>query len=130
MKVLIVEDEFGSRKVMQNYLSPYGTCDNAINGEEAVDAFRLALRDNEPYDLICLDIMLPKKDGQHVLKDIRNIEEEQGIRGCGGVKILMTTALNDPKNIMEAFKSQCEGYLTKPVSKQKLVAELKSLGLI
>ena len=73
---------------------------------------------------------MPKKDGQSVLKDSRKMEEEQGIPGMDGVKIIMTTALNDPKNILEAFKSQCEAYLPKPVSKQKLLAEIESLGLI
>ena len=130
MRILIVEDEFGSRKLLQKFLSPYGECDLAVDGQEAVDAFKLALKEEDPYDLVCLDIMLPKKDGQTVLKEIRQLEEKQGIEGLDGVKIIMTTALNDPKNIMEAFKSQCEAYIPKPISKQKLLEEMKGLGLV
>ncbi len=130
MKILIVEDEFGSRKLLQKFLSPYGVCDMAVDGDEAVEAFSLAMKDKEPYDLVCLDIMLPKKDGQEVLKEIRGIEKENGKYGLDGTKIIMTTALNDPKNIMEAFKSQCEAYIPKPITKQKLLEEMKSLGLL
>lgn len=130
LRILIVEDEFGSRKLLQKFLSPYGVCDLAVDGEEAVEAFKLAMKEEEPYDLICLDIMMPKKDGQTVLKEIREIEESYNISGLDGVKIIMTTALNDPKNILEAFKSQCEAYIPKPISKQKLLEEMKALQLI
>lgn len=130
MKILIVEDEFGSRKLLQKFLSPYGTCDLAVDGEEAVEAFELALKEKEPYDLVCLDIMLPKKDGQRVLKEIRNMESDAGIQGLAGVKVIMTTALNDPNNIIEAFSSQCEAYIPKPISKEKLLKEMKDLGLL
>ena len=130
LRILIVEDEFGSRKLLQKFLSPYGVCDLAVDGEEAVEAFKLAMKEEEPYDLICLDIMMPKKDGQTVLKEIREIEESYNIIGLDGVKIIMTTALNDPKNILEAFKSQCEAYIPKPISKQKLLEEMRALQLI
>jgi two-component system chemotaxis response regulator CheY len=130
VKILIVEDEFGSRKLLQKFLSPYGVCDMAVDGAEAVEAFSLALREKEPYDLICLDIMLPKMDGQEVLKEVRKMEKENGIHGLDGVKVIMTTALDDSKNIMEAFKSQCESYITKPIAKQKLLDEMKGLGLL
>lgn len=130
MRILIAEDEFSARKILQNHLSPYGECDFAVDGEEAIFAFKLAMKNNEPYDLVCLDIMMPKKDGQEVLKDIREIENDRGIYGRKGVKIIMVTALDDPKNIMDAFKSQCEAYITKPIDKNTLVEKMRSLELI
>jgi two-component system chemotaxis response regulator CheY len=130
MKTLVVEDDFASRKLMQRYLAPYGECDVVVDGKEAVEAFELALTENDPYDLVCLDIMLPKKDGQQVLKEIRLIEKDRGIIGSDGAKVLMTTALGDAKSVMEAFRSQCEGYLQKPVGREQIVRELKELGLV
>jgi len=130
VKILIVEDEFGSRKLLQSFLEPYGDCDIAVDGEEAMDAFTTALNENHPYDLICLDIMMPKMSGQEVLRNIRRIEKERGILGRKGVKVIMTTALGDPVNITEAFKSQREAYITKPISKQKLLDEIKNLGFL
>ncbi len=130
MKILIVEDDFASRKMLQKYLSPYGECDVVVDGQEALDAFALSLNEETPYDLICLDIMLPKIDGQDVLKQIRSIEKEKGIEGLDGVKIIMTTALGDTKNIMDAFKNQCEGYLQKPIERVRLIQEIRKLKLI
>ena len=103
MKILIVEDDFASRKILQSLLTPYGSCDIAIDGEEAMYAFTLAHKENTLYDLVCLDIMMPKMDGHQVLKEIRKFEAQKEIGGSDGVKVIMVTALNDPKNIMDAF---------------------------
>lgn len=130
MKTLIVEDEFTSRKMLQGLLGPYGHCDITVNGKEALEAFQLAWKENRPYDLICLDIMLPSMDGQEVLKEIRRLEAERGLHGLSRVKIIMITALGDSENIMEAFKGQCEAYLVKPIDKEKLLKEIRPLGLL
>lgn len=130
MKTLIVEDEFISRKLLQSFLAPFGETDIAINGVEAIEAFKLALDENQPYDLICLDIMMPELDGQSVLKELRKLEEEKDILGLDGVKVIMTTALSDPQNIKLAFKEQCEAYLIKPISKDKILTMIKKLELI
>ena len=82
MRVLIVEDDFVARRVLKEILSPYGECDIVVDGEEAVQAFRLAWEDEEPYDLICMDIMMPNVDGHESLKRIRLIEQEMGNKGA------------------------------------------------
>lgn len=130
MKILIVEDDFASRKLMENLLKSYGDYDSVVDGEEALQAFRLAFEDKTPYDLICLDIMLPKLDGQAVLKELRQIEKNAGIVGLEGVKVIMTTALGDAVNIMTAFRSQCEGYIQKPISRDKLESVMRDLALL
>jgi two-component system chemotaxis response regulator CheY len=130
MKMLIAEDDFVCRKVLQKMLSAYGECDVAVNGREAIAAFRHAASEGKKYNLICLDIMMPDLDGQNALKEIRKIEYENGIRGTEGTKVVMTTALNDSKNVMQAFKEQCDGYLVKPIEKNKLVALLTEFGII
>jgi two-component system chemotaxis response regulator CheY len=130
MKTLIVEDDFTSRLLLQEILKPYGPSHVAVNGREAVEAVRLALEANEPYDLICLDIMMPEMDGQAALKDIRAQEEARGILLSKGAKIMMTTALGDIRNVSAAFNSLCDGYLTKPIQKAKLLEELRTLKLI
>ncbi len=131
MKILIAEDDFVSRTVLQEILAPFGKCQIAVDGLEALDAYKRSLASNEPYDLICLDIMMPNLDGQELLKQIREIERERGIGGSDIAKIIMVTALDDPKNIMKSLVwGHCEAYLIKPVVKDKLVVELKKLGLI
>lgn len=130
MKTLIVEDDQTSRFLLEQILSPYGPCAIAVNGKEAVDAYLKAMLAGAQYDLICLDIMMPEMDGQAVVKTIREMEETQGILSPDGVKIIMTTALEDPKNVVQAFKSLCDFYLIKPINKGKLLGCIRSLGLI
>lgn len=130
MRALIAEDDFTSRLLMQKLLAPYGECHVAINGREALEAFKSARSKRRPYDLICLDIMMPEMDGQTVLREIRTIEDGAGIRQGRGVKILMTTALKDGKNVMQAFRELCDGYVVKPIEKAKLLKCLREFGLI
>ncbi len=130
MKTLIVEDDQTSRFLLEQILAPYGPCSFSVNGREAVEAYLQAILAKAPYDLICLDIMMPEMDGQAVVKTIREMEETQGILSPNGVKIIMTTALEDPKNVVQAFKSLCDFYLIKPINKGKLLGCIRSLGLI
>ncbi len=130
MKTLIVEDDFTCRFLLQKLLGGYGTTHIAINGKEAVAAVHIALECGEPYDLICLDIMMPQMDGHAALQKIRQLEEDKGILSSEGVKIIMTTALGDLKNISNAFHGLCDAYLTKPIIKCDLLKSLQTLKLI
>lgn len=130
MKILIVEDDLTSRMLLLEFLRNFGQAHVAINGEEAAEAVRISLEQEDPYDLICLDIMMPKVDGHEALKRIRNMEESKGILSTKGAKIVMTTALADLKNVTESYKNLCDGYLTKPIDGKSLIKELKKLGLL
>ena len=130
MKILIAEDDFVSRTLLQEIISIYGTSHVASNGQEALDAFAEMLDSDKPYELICLDIMMPVMDGQEALKKIRELEHQKGIGGSDAVKIIMTTALDDPKNIMQALvKGSCDGYLTKPIDPDEMNKLLAKLGI-
>jgi len=131
MRALIVEDDFTSRKLLQKILSPFGEPDLAVNGEEAIRFFRRGLDGNNRYDLICLDIMMPGIDGQQVLKTLREMERDHGIAPKHEVKIIMTTALDSPKDVIEAYyKGGCSTYLTKPIDKKQLLGQLQEYRLI
>jgi len=130
MKTLIVEDDFTSRLFLQKMLAPFGETHVAVNGREAIAAFVASFETQEPYDLICLDIMMPEMDGQTALKEIRRLEEERGVLVGLGAKIIMTTALRDKENIMTSFRELCAGYLVKPYSKEKLLEFLRAFGFI
>lgn len=130
MKTLVVEDDFTSRLFLQELLRSYGPLHIAVNGAEAVEAVRMALEEGEPYDLICLDIMMPEMDGQEALRQIREQEKFRNISSLFGVKVVMTMALGDPRNVMDAFYSRCDAYVTKPIRKSHLLEELRTLNLI
>ncbi len=130
MRVLIAEDDFTSRKFMLRFLSKYGECDVTVDGNEAVEAFSMALEANEGYDLICLDIMMPGMDGYQALQKIREIEGENSIPENKSVKIIMTTALSEGKNVMKAFDMGCTAYAGKPIDQEKFENVLRKLELI
>jgi len=130
MKTLIVEDDFASRLLLQEILQGYGATHIAVNGLEAVEAARTALDAGEPYDLICLDIMMPQMGGQEALRKIRELEDARGIFSTDGAKILMATAMGDWKNVDAAFGGLCDDYLVKPIRKDKLLAALRKAGLV
>ncbi|EOS43920.1 MAG: response regulator [Lachnospiraceae bacterium] len=130
MRILLAEDDFATRKFMISFLSKYGECDVTVDGMEAVDAFMMALEDDEPYDLVCLDIMMPVMDGYQALMGIRNLEKERNIPQEEGVKVIMTTALNDEQNVKMAFDLGCTIYSGKPIDKTRFEQAMKKLGLI
>jgi len=129
MHILVVEDDFISRRLLCRYLEPFGECDVAVNGEEAVVAFNDAVDKGTPYDLICLDIMMPGMDGHETLKLFRSHEEKSGINLGQGSKVIMTTSLQDHKSIRKAFKESADGYVVKPVEKKKFLATLSEIGV-
>ena len=130
MRTLIVEDDFTSRLLLQSFLAQYGECHIAVNGKEAVAAYSAAQASGQRYDLICMDIMMPEMDGQAAIKEIRTLEEAGGTLSTGGVKIIMTTALDDVKNVVRSFQSLCDAYLFKPIDTAKLLGHIKEFHLV
>jgi len=130
MKTLIVEDDFTCRLVLQTFLSRYGECHVAVNGWEAVEAFRLALEDGQPYNLICMDVMMPEMDGREAVRHIRALEAAQRIPAASGVKIIMTTAVDDIKEVMRCFHELCDAYLVKPINHSELLERIRGYQLV
>ena len=130
MRILIAEDDFASRKFMLRFLSQYGECDVTVDGMEAVDAFLMALETGESYDLVCLDIMMPELDGYQALKAMRDIEKEKNVPLNKSAKIIMTTALNEGRNVTKAFELGCVAYAGKPIDQEKFENVLRKLELI
>jgi two-component system chemotaxis response regulator CheY len=131
MRVLIVEDDFASRNILQSFLSAHGECHVAVNGLEAIEAFRQAWDESQPYDLICMDIMMPEMNGQEALRQIRNIEKQMGISNEEEVTVIMTTALDNSKEVVKAFyEGGVSAYFVKPFKLADLEKELRILQLI
>lgn len=130
MRVLIAEDDRVSRKFLNELLGRYGECDLVIDGLEAVEAYMLSMKEENPYDLICLDIMMPELDGVKVLKTIRYLERQNEVPEEECVKIIMTTALSESEYVKQAFEYGCEAFASKPIDTQKFIQVLKKLELI
>ncbi len=130
MRILVVDDEFVSRKKAQKIMSDYGECDVTSNGTEALEAFHLAQEEGKPYDLVTMDILMPDMDGIEALKRIREWEESKNIQLGKGVKVLMLTASKASDSVLSSFNEGCEAYIVKPFDKDKMTKALSELGLV
>jgi two-component system chemotaxis response regulator CheY len=134
LKILIVEDEFTSRQMLLGFLSQFGVCHMAKDGLEAIDAFSLSYESNppQPYDLICMDVLMPNMDGTRAARTIREIERGKGIAGTAYESaIIMTSAVNDPATIIKAcYECGANYYFVKPLEFRQMTRQLCKLGLI
>ncbi|MGE4557176.1 MAG: response regulator [Desulfovibrionaceae bacterium] len=129
MRVLVVEDNPLNQEFLKAIMASHGAvCEAVGSAEEALEAFERAHIVNEPFDLIFMDIILPNMDGQQALENIRAMEKA---RPAAPVKVIMTTSLDDNKNMTRAFfQGQAISYLTKPFTVDKISMELQRFGLI
>ncbi|GAB0057618.1 Chemotaxis protein CheY [Candidatus Magnetaquicoccaceae bacterium FCR-1] len=131
MKILIADDEAHNRLLMEKILSPYGHCDLVVNGKEAIEACEMALLDGDPYDLVCLDIMMPEMDGQEALRSIRELERARNSEDGEEMVIFMVSALNTEEQVVQAFfRGGCTDYLGKPVTRDKVLEKMRQYNLI
>lgn len=113
-KILVVDDEWKIRKLIKDYLVREGySVDKAGDGEEGLDLFF-----QTTYDIVILDIMMPKIDGWSVCRKIR--EESQ-------VPIIMLTARADESDQLFGFELETDEYMIKPFNPKLLVAKVKAL---
>ena len=130
LRMLLVEDDFTCRFLLQTFLARYGECHVAVNGREAVDVFQVSIERKQPYDLICMDIMMPEMDGCEAVRQIRSLEEAQGILSTFGAKIFMTTTVQQVKEVFLCFKELCDAYLMKPIDLGQLQSQMKFYHLL
>jgi two-component system chemotaxis response regulator CheY len=130
LRTLLAEDDLSCRLLLQTFLSRYGECDVAVNGKEAVDAFRIAMEQGHPYDMVCMDILMPEMSGREAVRRIRAMEETRGIQSTSGTKVIMTTTVEDVKEVILCFQELCDAYLMKPIDLTELTGQMKHYQLI
>ena len=127
IRILLVEDDFTNRLLLQKFLSRYGECHIAVNGREAVEAFGVSLASQLRYDLICMDILMPEMNGREAVRKMRAMEQSRGIPSSRGAKIIMVTSVKDIREVFRCFEDLCDEYLLKPVDLARLESHLKAL---
>jgi two-component system chemotaxis response regulator CheY len=134
LKILIAEDDFTSRTILTQFLSEFGDCHIAKDGLEAIAAFTHAYEPNppQPYDLICMDMMMPNMDGAVAAKTIREIERSKGVAGPESeTAIVFTSAVSDPATIIKAcYECGSNYYFVKPLDFKQMKRQMKKLNLI
>ncbi|NQZ13090.1 MAG: response regulator, partial [Algicola sp.] len=116
-RILLVDDEPINRKVLYNHLS---MCNyqlvEAATGKQALDL----VNQSEPFDLVLLDIMMPKMSGYEVCKKLR---ENFGVHD---LPVIFLTAKNQVADLVESFAVGANDYLSKPVSKHELLSRVET----
>lgn len=130
MKTLIVEDNPVNSLFVQKILSVMCECDIASNGHDAIQYFSDAIDENKPYNIVCLDIVMPGADGQEVLKEIRRLETDKGIKSSDEAKVIMLTSVDDPDIIKDTIEQGASDYLVKPILKDELLDKIRAFGFI
>jgi HD-like signal output (HDOD) protein/response regulator of citrate/malate metabolism len=129
MRILIVDDEMVSRIKLELIMEYFGDCKTADHGDEGLAAFFQAHRNNDPFNLIMLDINLPGMDGIQLLSAIRNAEKELKIEKSRQAKILMATSYRDKDRIVASVQSGCDDYIGKPFDLKLIRNKLEKLGI-
>ena len=113
-KILIVDDEPNIRDIIREYLEFENfSCKEAANGSEA-----LAFLKEESFDVIILDIMMPKIDGITVLKELRKTTN---------TPVIMLSARGDEYDKLFCFEMGADDYVVKPFSPKELLARVKNM---
>lgn len=113
-KILIVDDEEQIRNILRMYLVREGyEISEAEDGEKGLKLFY-----EKPFDLVILDVMLPKKDGWSILREIKKYTE---------TPVIMLTARDDSEDEVFGFEMGADDYITKPFNNKVLLARVKSL---
>lgn len=108
MKVLLLEDEYSLRESIKEYLCDKGVfVDDFANGEDAFNAIYAT-----SYDILLLDVKVPKKNGFEIAKDIRN----DGI----ATPIIFTTSLTQIDDVEQGYEAGCCDYIKKPFALKEL----------
>jgi two-component system, chemotaxis family, chemotaxis protein CheY len=127
LNILLAEDELITRKVMDKFLSNLVersiTLEIAKDGTQAIDLYNDSIEKGNYFDLIILDIVMPYVNGREVLKYIRKFEKANP--EIKKTIIFIATSLDRYTQVIGAFENECDLYLVKPLSEEKLI---KAIG--
>lgn len=114
-KILVVEDDNQIQELIVEFLSSQDyIVDTANDGVEGYEKFK-----SGEYDLVILDVMMPRLDGHSLCKVIRNIDKE--------VSIIFLTALGDEENEIKGFDLNADDYISKPFSFNILIKRVEAV---
>ena len=117
IRILVVDDEPINQQVFKNQLSGYNfSLSQAMNGEEAIRA----IENQEPFDLVLLDVMMPRMSGYEVCQKIREKHLPSEL------PVIMVTAKNQLQDIVQGLSFGANDYLPKPFHKEELLARIKT----
>lgn len=133
VKTLIIDDHHTSIAILEMMLADHCECSVATSGAKGIELFEQAYKENEPFQVVLLDIIMPEMDGVETLKKLRKIErpfltiplyQGQDRRA----RIIMQTSSENPKHLVDSYlQGKCNGFINKPYSREEIIE--KVLGI-
>lgn len=117
-RILIVEDDEVSRHLLQGILKENAVCDEAHNGIQGWKLYNKSLKQTK-YDLMLLDVEMPKMDGLRLITLIRELERFEGVEKGRELPVVVVTGHKD--KIKEAMAAGCNDFLLKPICTEELL---------
>ncbi len=129
MRILLVEDDFISRNVMNRFLTGMGQVEAVNDGKAAWEAYEKAMKRGRHFELVIIDATVPALPTGEVLRLVKGLQDQLQVPASVRTRVLVTCALDDVKAVNGSFRELCDGYLMKPARKPLLVEKLQALGL-
>ena len=117
--ILLGDDDEELSQLLQEYLHNHGIrCDCVHDGEAVIERLKVAMHDSAPYDLLVLDIMMPKIDGLSVLRQLPAISD---------IPVIMLTAKGEEIDRIIGLELGADDYITKPCNPRELLARINAV---
>tara|TARA_R110002051_G_scaffold90911_1_gene159946 strand:- start:1934 stop:2701 length:768 start_codon:yes stop_codon:yes gene_type:complete len=117
--ILLGDDDEELTQLLQEYLHNHGVrCDCVHDGEAVIERLKTTMQDNSPYDLLVLDIMMPKLDGLSVLRQLPAISD---------IPVIMLTAKGEEIDRIIGLELGADDYITKPCNPRELLARINAV---
>lgn len=129
MKSLVVDDVEVNCRTLKAVLAPYGDCDTTNDARTTAHLFQEAWEADNPYDLICLDILMPDIDGLKLLQVLRQVEEKMGVGEDRRARILMVTGSDVAEIHDKARALGCDAVIVKPIYRDEVIQLVKDWQL-
>lgn len=120
MKILIVDDSSTMRKIIKKTVMQAGV-EDTVEAEDGIDALQKIKEHNCAFDLIMLDINMPRVDGLTTLKQLKSMEDTKGI------PVIMCTSEAEKEMVLECIKSGASDYVVKPFNKDLIAEKISKL---
>jgi len=132
-RILIAEDDFVSRQILLSVFGRLGDCHVAKDGIEAIGAFLAGFSGNEkpPYDLVCMDIHMPRMDGLNAIKVLRGLERGTGLSDNRREAIMVVvSAQENPRDLArQTYDAGADLFFSKPLDLRQMARALARLGV-
>ncbi|MCC9609701.1 response regulator [Blastopirellula sp. JC732] len=130
MRFLVIDDDRMTRAMLSDMLSPFGECDEAADADTGLKMILGADDEHRRYDVAFVDLIMPGCGGKDLLRALRSAEDEMGLAGSDGTKVVMITSSRDTRSCVQAFMLGCESYVTKPFTSEQIENKLRVIGTL